>query len=209
DGEGSEHTVIDGLGQPAVFGVDAPLGARHRRATERGTKRGRPKQLVVATLANLQIANGALAKGDGGAVVVEANASLLVSFVDFNGNSAPGGVGGAIAVHTGGELFLFGATFDRNTSAVQGGAVSSDGFLQAQFCRFTNNTSDEGGAVWVGDPGRTGNKNEIRQSEFYDNTARTQGGALYVDILTTVSVEAITAAFNDADIGGGLYNQGT
>jgi hypothetical protein len=150
-------------------------------------------------LQNITLTGGSDGTGSAaGAVLVNANtngkATIGISNVTFNNNSAPGGNGGAVATlsYAGGitNAVITSSTFNGNSGAF-GGAFYSGGF-------------DGGNATAL-----------ISKSTFTGNMAEVQGGAVYNNGLTnngagkavmTIAGSSFTA--NSAPAGGAIYNNG-
>lgn len=146
------------------------------------------------------------AGNDGGAI--SNSGSLIVSNSTFTGNNAVSGHGGAI--EGGNSIQLYNTTFDKNTANYFGGAVSlmyADSVISD--CVFSNNESqnERGGAMII-----YGLNAEFKNSNiFNNNTAKTNGGAIYIGSDTTVNMSGTAQFINNTakeGLGGALYIQG-
>ncbi len=143
---------------------------------------------------------------NGGAI--SNSGSLIVSNSTFTCNNAVSGHGGAI--EGGNSIQLYNTTFDKNTANYFGGAVSlmyADSVISD--CVFSNNESqnERGGAMII-----YGLNAEFKNSNiFNNNTAKTNGGAIYIGSDTTVNMSGTAQFINNTakeGLGGALYIQG-
>src|SRR4051794_25274705 len=127
DGPGADQLAISGGNRIRIFSATAPL-----------------------TLTGLTLKNGF---GDGGALFV-LRARATVIGCNFTENSAPNKLGGAI-YYPGSPLELTNCKFFRNTaSGGLGGALcgSKDVPVTMTDCTFTENSADNGGAIYASGP---------------------------------------------------------
>ncbi|MBS4760590.1 MAG: hypothetical protein KHX03_07840 [Clostridium sp.] len=151
---------------------------------------------------------GNVAGNDSGAISNADSATLIINNAAFTANKALEGHGGAVA--GGGNMQITNTSFDGNSSGFYGGALSlmyADSVMSG--CVFSNNESlnERGGAVII-----YGNSAEFKDSNiFTNNTAKTNGGAIYIAQETDVKISG-TAKFigNKAKegLGGALFVQG-
>lgn len=157
-------------------------------------------------------------KGLNGAAIHSLLSSLKVRNSAFIGNNTlagadhGGGYGAAIYVdgagdnldQVAGEILIQASTFNNNQGAGLGGALFS--FLyppdkliveETTFSRnrvdFDNMGNAGGGAIWHGN-----GLFELRLSTFYENLARSQGGALWLDGSHAAQIQNTTFAANRA-----------
>ena len=137
--------------------------------------------------------------------------------------------GGAIAMrdttkgnNTAAKLDIIGTTFDGNIAATQGGAIYSTFYNSEQKVNnvaitgatFTNNQANEGGAIYNEGQADLGDNKAamyIENSTFTGNTAKTNGGALFVAEGGTVEL-AGTNTFSGNKANGilnDIHNNGT
>ncbi len=115
------------------------------------------------------------ADDEGGALYVAFNADVTSTGCTFTGNS--GGLGGAI--YANGRVTLDDATFRLNL-ANTGGAIYSDDIFDVNILTVTNSlfelnsATDSGGAIRF----RRGQTSSISGTDFFTNTAATEGGAV-------------------------------
>lgn len=94
------------------------------------------------------------------------------------------------------NLVLTGA----NRPAFDGAAVLNDGVLTIENTTLSNNSGDNGGAIY------TTNTTTITNSNFASNSAGTHGGALYVAGGTT-TITGTTFTSNSANGGGAIWQE--
>ena len=175
-----------------------------------------------ATSAEMNTNNGA------GALFLGAESVVKITNGSFNQNESATS-GGAIAMratdvanNSAAKLDIIGTTFDGNIAATQGGAIYSTFYNSEQKVNnvaitgatFTNNQANEGGAIYnEGQADIGGNKAAmyIENSTFTGNTAKTNGGALFVAEGGTVEL-AGTNTFSGNKANGilnDIHNNGT
>lgn len=120
----------------------------------------------------------------GAAIFVSSKAHVTIYNSLFEGNEARNGDGGAIFIQKAfsATLEVRDSQFDYN-SAINGGAIAVTNALVVQNCSFQNNVASSfGGAIAFPDgpimiEGRLA-QNDIRTSNFSDNRAQDNGGAI-------------------------------
>lgn len=121
------------------------------------------------------------------AITVDA-AHVAISDSQFinNSTSSASANGGAIYAGTGSFLTVSNTTFDNNSSAGNGGAISSHGDVQITNSKFENNSTDKaGGALSLFHPANTTTVEvDITDTVFEGNSSPNEGsfgaGALYI-----------------------------
>ena len=181
------------------------------------------------------------ATAEGGAIWNQAGTTLLVNGSSFTGSIASGG-GGGVIFNNGGDLVVNGGDFTQNGAIGQdgsGGAIfSTDGRVLVRGVDIGMNVSSEsGGAIEIVDgeffdtdsvysenTARLGNGGAVNvtgeaiyafsQTQFFNNSAGSEGGAVWnaaqsTVFLTDVGFLGNTASGSDADNGGGgIFNNG-
>lgn len=149
--------------------------------------------------------SGNLASTSGGAVRATGGS---LAFVDcsFTGNSANGtGGGGALQV-TSSSMSLRHCVFSQNvcpSTFGNGGAVKSvSSTLLAVDCSFRGNEGYNGGALYL-DGGVTAS---LTNCLVLENQARSDGGAVYVNLIDALFTGCGFAANRAASVGGALYH---
>lgn len=140
---------------------------------------------------------------DGGAIFVDAGASLVVSGSTFDTNAA--GYGGAIEAR--GNVRVSGSRFESNSATGDGGAVwiFTDGFLQVRTSVFEGNSAGTlGGAISTLDS--TGEA-EVGFTSFVGNTSDQHGGAIYSNGRLLVGNATFTQNQAATGFGGGAIYQ--
>ena len=140
---------------------------------------------------------------DGGAIFVDAGASLVVSGSTFDTNEA--GYGGAIEAR--GNVRVSGSRFESNSATGDGGAVwiFTDGFLQVRTSVFEDNSAGTlGGAISTLDS--TGEA-EVGFTSFIGNTSDQHGGAIYSNGRLLVGNATFTQNQAATGFGGGAIYQ--
>ena len=124
--------------------------------------------------------------------------SLVASHMRFDHNINPVNDGGAVWV---GDVTVRNSIFTDNNSAANGGAISAGGRIVAIRTRFARNTTAvNGGAIDFQD-GPT--KSRIVDCTFKKNRALNQGGALFAETYSTVTIRRSTFARNRSVSHGG------
>ncbi|GGZ45462.1 hypothetical protein [Mesonia mobilis] len=159
-------------------------------------------------LDDLNLINGV--KADGGAVYI-ANADLFINDCEFNDNTTNGtsGSGGAL-LSIGGDVLIEATIFETNSAVRAGGAIEViDGSLTILNSDFYANDVD--GVAGVAAPGNGGAIHitgaamiSIETSEFFDNSAANEGGALWNQVNSTMNVYEVSVDSNTAADGGGV-----
>ena len=140
----------------------------------------------------------------GGAITVESTAIVEISGVTFIGNEAINGG----AIYSSGILVINDATFGEETAintATNGGAIYVAGATTTiNKAIFTYNTAANGGAIYVDSAANL----TLKDVKFVNNTATTNGGAIYAKNGITVgeaSVATVEFNYNTANDGGAIY----
>ena len=172
-------------------------------------------------LKDLKLTNGTA--DDGGAISVM-DADLILDGVEIMNSTANGasGSGGAILVGTGATLDAKNSMFKNNTANRAGGAIEGAfgdtmGIMLTDTDFMGNNAGvspataspGNGGAIHITGAGNS----SIEGGEFSENTAASEGGALWngTGMMKIVSSDIIknTAFGDEADNGGGgIFNNG-
>lgn len=145
-----------------------------------------------------------------GTVVISDTRTLTDTFVgNTAGNAVNGnGEGGAIYAYDVKSVSLNGLNFKENSADEQGGAIYAnhglsidDTLLEANTAGDTDSTGERGGAIYH--YGSSGSSVTIYNSKIYSNTARGEGGGLYVGTAGTVTISSTEIISNSAKHGGG------
>ena len=138
----------------------------------------------------------------GGAIYTKGIVVFENASVTFTGNNAEGESGGAIyskeAISFEGSSSIFNGNYAKN----DGGAIDCEGIIYFDDCvSFMNNKADRhGGAVY------TDYVSSIKNLMFIENYAGEDGGAVYINGKSTVSVESCYFERNKCgDEGGAIY----
>jgi hypothetical protein len=142
---------------------------------------------------------------DGAGLLFNQNAyDLSIQNTQFTLNSVSGSRHGGAAYLRVKNLTITDSVFDQNSSPRYGGAlyinsVYGNESAQITSSEFTNNTADSGGAVFS-----SSNNLIILDNQFQQNSASTQGGALYGFFQSVNRSQFIgnTSAYNAAALGG-------
>jgi predicted outer membrane repeat protein len=230
------NSVQQDWGGAATFGDGSrPTMLRCRFEANTASTGGAIVAYDATTLATVtdSVFTGNTAEWEGGALLVQWSATLVLSACRLEGNSAMwGGAlhchaaatlslrdsvlrgnsardgGGAILVHDWGTATLTATDFSDNTAQNNGGAVwvgDSNTNTQISACYFARNTTSGGGGAVHG---RDGAPLDIQDSTFAANSAWT-GGAVYVCCNGILTLAGAYFADNyAADTGGALYADG-
>jgi predicted outer membrane repeat protein len=151
---------------------------------------------------------------DGGAINVSSNGSLVLDHDAFDANFGAQ-LGGAVASYT--SASVQNCVFNANISGPsvldtdgQGGAICVEGdSLVATNDSFNANVAagTAGNTVGGGAVADTGGALNLADCTFANNTADTQGGAVYINGYTPAPVVIVdcTVVGNSAQLGGGLF----
>jgi hypothetical protein len=197
-GNGAANTILDGNLADRVFDID-PLGGTNAVVSISGVtiQRGR----VNPSLFNI-----------GAGIYVGNSAVVSISTSTITANQTDNGTGGGIENTN--RLTLTSVTLSTNIADAQGGALRSSGPLTITLSTITGNSSELGGGLSVATG--AGEVTTITNSTISGNHAvdrpgglgpnSEDGGGLYIDTDSTVSISASTISGNDASRhGGGIY----
>ncbi len=158
----------------------------------------------VLTMSNLEFINGA-AGSPGGAILSQG--SMHLDNVDFSGNNAPDGLGGAIYQEGGGRtLEIVNSTFTFNNASDGGGAIAINrGTLTITNSSLTDNDTDgNGGAIHV--TGSTTNVNIDGSDISFNRALSGDGGGIYFSPSEgDLTIQHSTVNGNPAVNGGGIW----
>jgi len=148
----------------------------------------------------------------GGAIYHNAGSSTLnVKNSTFEANEATssGTAGGGGAIHmNAGQLNVENTDFNDNTAASTGGAINVVNFanvINVSGSRFNRNSGNDGGAIHAK---LTSCAMSINDSNFTENSANGQGGAVYLQGAgVTSAIDNVKFANNSASDGGAISNK--
>lgn len=138
------------------------------------------------------------AKNTGGAIIVGENSKASIENATFENNHAS--TGGAI--NSLNDLTIKNSTFTNN-QAKYGGAIRSTKKLTLEEVNFKNNTANSAGGALYLQGGA-----EINNSDFEENKATINGGALCFNGDKTFSITNSSVIKNKSDLGGGIFALG-
>jgi hypothetical protein len=143
--------------------------------------------------------------GDGGALAVFDGGNVLASECTFSGNSAAN-LGGGVFATDGGTVTFSACTFSNNSAAFGAGVYATANVNIFSSTLFGNSATVGGGGGLRFNPLGAATTAVVRNSTFSGNTAKTNGGGLYLTGLTkTAFVQNCTVTANStAGHGGGL-----
>ncbi len=178
----------------------------------------------VVTLTN-PVASGNVAFGNGGCFYVSGS-TVTAQLADngtakFQANSSEDGHGGAFAVHSSGQLYLYGITLCENTAtAGNGGAL----YVYGSYATlgdaahtaanvFTANSAKKGGAVFISTTSSASTAVSAHTLTAQSNTSTGGGGFLYIEVhenatTATAKLEVVSVTLTNntsAGNGGALY----
>jgi parallel beta-helix repeat protein len=121
---------------------------------------------------------------------------------------------GAAIVNSGGFLYLYNCEISKNKGTSNwspGGAISSNGYINAENCIFSDNDIPAtlfggygGGCLWVFGTGI------FKNCVFIGNSTTNAGGAIYVEYSSTCTILNCTFSGNSGPNGSdAIYNKGT
>jgi predicted outer membrane repeat protein len=128
--------------------------------------------------------------------VVSANASFTAETITFSG-----AIRAVVKVEAFGSFKAISSTFQNNIFGDKGGAISADNatLLEIVSCRFEGNEAAYGGAVY------TDGDIVIEDSQFWNNRAIQNGGAVCAGSASNVSVARTTMGSNFAGYEGPAF----
>lgn len=158
---------------------------------------------VAVTLNQINVEEGL--SNDGGGIQNKGTLTIIDSTIHDNrtrdGNTTSGGI------HNLGTLILTRVTMSENSAGLRGGAIYNTGTVTATESIFDDNEVrppyglQRGGAIF--NEGRL----SIDSTLFTGNTA-TQGGAIYADLSSVITLTNSTVTGHTANLGGAIYNRG-
>lgn len=147
--------------------------------------------------------------GRGGAIFSRDGTNVL-RYCNFTNNVAQ--EGGAICIEDRANgLSVTNCIFNDNQATLKGGAIYSSvrSTASVSYSEFNGNSANYGGAIWTSsdDTSYQNGKLVLQNSEFSNNKATVEGGALY---LKTSNNEITSVLFknNNASAGGAIYWNG-
>ncbi len=151
------------------------------------------------------------AEGDGGAIDLQSG-SVDITNSNFSDNVANAGHGGAIDLDpTNAELTITDSSFERNSSATEGGALFTEGDVNITNSSFIDNTAVQSGGA-ISQAGNTSSTLTILDSTFTTNRATStalnqgDGGAVHVDADGPTIIRRTNFASNSATNDGGAIS---
>jgi predicted outer membrane repeat protein len=146
---------------------------------------------------------------NGGAIYCGVSAVPQVVSCKFESNSARD-YGGAMYCYAA-DVDIIKSYFEDNQSGISGGAISckTGTLINVQDCDFIENSSEDGGAVYIGTLDNGGIEPEepstIQFSDFTGNTAE-RGGGLFINGFTWANCSGCVFDYNTAaSLGGAVY----
>ena len=119
--------------------------------------------------------------GSGGAIDSDMAATSITD-CSFSNNTAARG--GALSFFNEGKRTIVNTSFSDNSSTNQGGAIYARYNIEAKECSFSENQSENGGAIFVYQAFRA----QVYGCTFQENTASQNGGAISVDYNAKLTV---------------------
>ena len=172
------------------------------------TSSGRSLNMLYTILTNNS------AESNGGAIAITSGDAHLQTVMLKKNNARNGGA----IITSANQLYLYNCTISDNTALSDGGAIDireGSGDVQFMNTNLTNNSAKHGGAIFI-NTGNTGNTVYCCNTNIQNNTANSQGGAIYLTISTVAMkihgnhsdinrTEGIVIFNNKAKSGGGIY----
>ena len=196
-GNGAANTILDGNALDRIFDID-PLQVSN----------------AVVSISGVTIRNGRVDPAHfnlGAGVATGASSDTTISNAIITANTSSGGTGGGIEAF--GRLTLTSSTVSNNIADAQGGGIRAIRPLTITLSTISGNTAETGGGLWLGSA--SGRDMSITDSTISGNHAVDRpsnpnnvldGGGLYIDMDSTVTINRSTISSNDAARnGGGIY----
>ncbi|MBX2824877.1 MAG: DUF4347 domain-containing protein, partial [Gammaproteobacteria bacterium] len=175
-GDTAANTILDAEEDSRFFNVNIPTAG-------------------TFTLEDITLANGH-SDSVGGAMLVDM-ATVEITDAILTGNRADT-LGGAIFTNANAVLNVTDSLLEDNRAVGDGGAIYSEGEVTIVGSEFIDNRADNGGAVYT----KSGTFTlVVAESRFFNNYAVSDGGALYVDSLVSVSDSLFESNRADNDSG--------
>jgi hypothetical protein len=196
-GNGAANTILDGNALDRIFDIDPLQGSN-----------------AVVSISGVTIRNGRVDPAHfnlGAGVATGASSNVTISNSTITANTSSGGTGGGIEAF--GRLTLTSSTVSNNTADALGGGIRAIHVLTITLSTITGNTAEGAGGLWLGsmagrdmtitDSTISGNHSVDRPSNpnnLFD------GGGLYIDTDSRVTINRSTISGNDAARnGGGIF----
>ncbi len=149
---------------------------------------------------------------NGGAIRADYHTNWTLTDCILTGNSAPNGhfgQGGAIA-NLARTLTIDSCRFTNNSSSNGGGALYTAGTISGQLGTvIITESSFSANSAWSGGAILNQGSVTIQSSTLSENTANAQGGAIDNNGASTLAIVNSTISGNQAPLGGALINYGT
>lgn len=199
--DGGPLVTLEGQGRGQLMVVETAVSVSDLVLRGGSATRGG----AISNLSGLSIIRshleGNVATEGGGAI--ENLGSLTLTEVSFAGNEAE--AGGAILNH--GQIEAEDSRFVENSARVGGGIYSEGSFSISASSFEGNRASADGGGLYVLTSEDEGTYGRMLNSTLAANLAEGRGGGLFVEGDGASTLRHCTLSGNEADEGGGLFNQ--
>ena len=158
------------------------------------------------TISNIVISSASF-NGAGGAIIIDANSTLILKDVTFKDNTALGLYGEGGAIYSSGTLFIYNSTFENNYASGAGGAL----FSLARNSTISSSKFINNSAKWYGGAIHSCS-NIFLDSSLFDSNSAYSGSAFHYAV-SSLSLEydnneafLTSSVFrnNKADFGGAI-----
>jgi MYXO-CTERM domain-containing protein len=231
EGAGSSTTTIWGDGTEEVLTIENAAVNLSGIAIMNG-RRGIALRGAVVSLTGLLVEdNGGAERGGGIAVLESSDANISDVTIRDNSSSTGGGVyldstsvlqlsdstvndntatDDGAGIYTMGSLTVFSTLLQDNTADGNGGGLYATGISpDIVDCDFWGNEADNGGGIALDNVSVGSIDPRIKTSEFWLNSASTDGGAIWLNSASTMYLKQLLIILNEAGgDGGGLWVTG-
>lgn len=195
------------IGDHGTLTLGGHVAMKSNSATDGGA-------VATAPDANVTVTNGSFANNkaaaNGGAFHLAAGASATVADGTFTSNTANVS-GGSFHVATGASATVEGGTFTSNTASSSGGAfyVAAGANTTVANGTFSKNKANNGGAFYADGKQEGGAEVSgiltVNGGSIAENTANTNGGAIFVNDFAKSVLSGGTITGNTAKLGSAIY----
>ncbi len=166
----------------------------------------------TATINNSHFISNTHSTLNGGAIRWDSSGLLTISNSEFKDNSSIN-LGGAVYNHSFGDVTVSNTSFISNTASEGGGIYSLDPLTVTNSDFISNTATTRGGAIYLSNGASSIISNTFSGNNDTVTTVNADGGAIYNDTNSTLTVETSTftknAGHGGSSEGGAIFNAGT
>ncbi|MCN0180160.1 right-handed parallel beta-helix repeat-containing protein [Salinispora arenicola] len=128
------------------------------------------------------------AGGAVGGILANVGSQVTLTSVTLAKNVASAGLGGGLAIETGGTAAVADSTIEHNNASLEGGGIYNADELIVRNTKVTGNQADLGGGIYNADTGTL----TLFTTKIIKNVAVTDGGGIFNDVGGTVELNTAT-----------------